>query len=119
VNVITLPQIQDLALHLGELHEISLSLILQPVQVPVNGSTTSWCTRHPSQFCIICEAAEDALHFSIQDEEVKQYWPQYPPLWSPLVTYLQTDFVPLVTTLQAWQKAIRLGKHDFLSANPC
>ncbi|KAK4809169.1 hypothetical protein QYF61_006427 [Mycteria americana] len=45
-----LPQVQVFALLLVELHEVPLSLFLQPVEVPLDGSTTLWCISHPSQF---------------------------------------------------------------------
>lgn len=54
------PQFQDFALFLVELHEISVSSPLQPVQV-------------------ICEFTQGALYLIIQiiTEDVKQDWTQY------------------------------------------
>ena len=104
-----------------ELHEVPFSSFLQPVEVPLKGSTPIWCTRPSSQFRIICKYAKGALYSIIQiiNEEVKQYWPQYWPLSTPLAISLQLDFVSLITSLWAWQCnrfSVRLTVH--LSA-PC
>ena len=40
---------QDLALSLVELHEASISPFLQPVEVPLDGSTILWYSSHSSQ----------------------------------------------------------------------
>lgn len=50
-----------------EMHEVRLSPFLQPVQIPLNGSTALHCTMllpvssHFFQFCVSCEPAEDTL----------------------------------------------------------
>lgn len=101
------PQVQDLVFPFVQCSKTSLSLILQSVQFPVNGSTTSSCTCHSSQFGIICELAEGTLCHSIQviNEEIKQYWPSYQPLWyttsdSPPTGLFSTDHNPLGLTVQ-------------------
>jgi len=40
-------QVQDFV----ELHEIPVGPFLQPVEVPLDGSTTSWSMNSSSQFC--------------------------------------------------------------------
>ncbi|KAK4810833.1 hypothetical protein QYF61_008805 [Mycteria americana] len=99
-------QVQDFALPLVELHEVPVSPFLQSVQVPLDGSTTLWHISHSSQICVISKLAEGTLCLIIQiiNEDVEhdrtQYWGQY---WgTPLVTGLQLDFMPLITTLWAW-----------------
>ncbi|KAK4826730.1 hypothetical protein QYF61_010983 [Mycteria americana] len=73
------PQVQDFALSLDELHEVPVSPFLQPVQVPLDVSTTLWCVSHSSQLCAISILAEDALCSIIQiiNEYVEQDWTQY------------------------------------------
>lgn len=50
---VTPPWLQDLALPLVELHDVPVSLFLQPIKVPLDGSMTFWYVSHFSQFCII------------------------------------------------------------------
>lgn len=45
------PSVQDFTFSLAELHEVSISPFLQPVQVPPDGSKTVWCISHSSKFC--------------------------------------------------------------------
>jgi len=47
------PQVQGLAFPFADLQRTPVHPFLQPVWVPLNGSTTSWCVNHSSQFCII------------------------------------------------------------------
>ena len=91
------PQMQNFV----ELREVPLSPILQPVEVPLNGSTTIWCISHPSQFCIICELAEGALCpiVHIINEDVEQYCPSIDTWGALLGTGLQLIFVLLITDL--------------------
>jgi len=44
-----------------EVHEVPFSPFLQPVEVPLDGSTTLWCIGHSTQLCVICSFAEGAL----------------------------------------------------------
>ncbi|KAK4828308.1 hypothetical protein QYF61_025320 [Mycteria americana] len=73
-------QVKDFAL-LVELHEVSISLLLQPVEVPLDGSTTLWHTSCSSQFGVICKLAEGTLCPIIQiiNEDVEQDWSHYWP----------------------------------------
>lgn len=50
-------QVQNLALLVVELREVPLSQLLQPVQVPLDGSTSIWCMSHSSQFCVAFKTA--------------------------------------------------------------
>jgi len=52
------PQVEDFALLVVELHEVPVSPFLQPVQAPLDGSTTLCCISSFSQFCAICKLAE-------------------------------------------------------------
>ncbi|KAK4831783.1 hypothetical protein QYF61_019096, partial [Mycteria americana] len=61
VHGVVPPQVQDFALPLVELHEVPASPFLQPVQVPLDGSTTLWCISHSSQCGVICKLAERQL----------------------------------------------------------
>lgn len=71
------PHVLDFVLLLVELNEISISPLLQPPQVPVEGSIALWCLSYSPQFslqtfCLIIQI------FNEQDEED---WIQYPSLW--------------------------------------
>lgn len=63
------------------LQDILAGQDLQPLDVPLNGSTIIWCTKQ-SYFCYTCKSAEGLPCPAIQvvTEDVKQYWPQYQPL---------------------------------------
>ena len=76
------PCMQDLAFPLVELHNVPVSPFLQHVEVPLNWSTTIWCISRSSQFCTICKLSDGALYptIHVMNEEVKEYWPQYPVL---------------------------------------
>jgi len=54
-------QMQDFAFPFGKLHDVPVCPFLQPVEVPLHGSTIIWCINCSSQFRIICRLAEDAL----------------------------------------------------------
>jgi len=58
---VVLPQVQGFAHLFVELHEVLVSAFLQPVPVPVDGSTALWCISHLSQFCVICKPGEGTL----------------------------------------------------------
>lgn len=60
VHGVVPPQMHDFSLPLVEPNEIPCCPILQPVLVPLNGSTTIWCMSYSFQFCILCEVAEGA-----------------------------------------------------------
>lgn len=69
------------AFPLVEIHEIPLSPVLQPVEIPLSGSAT-FTVLALSLFCNVCEVAEGSLCPVVQviNEEVKQYWTQYQSL---------------------------------------
>ncbi|KAK4825192.1 hypothetical protein QYF61_025120, partial [Mycteria americana] len=69
------PQVQNFALPLVELHEVSVSPFLQPVDVPLDGSMTLQHISHSSHI---------------------------DPWGTLLVTGYQPDFVSLITTLWTW-----------------
>lgn len=54
------PQEQNLTSSLIELYKVPVSPFLQPVQGPLHGRPTLWCTSPSSHFCIFCKRAEDA-----------------------------------------------------------
>ena len=54
-------QVQDFAFAFVELHEVPVSLFLQPVEVPLNGSMILWWISCSSQVCIVCKLAKGAL----------------------------------------------------------
>ncbi|KAK4811173.1 hypothetical protein QYF61_019804 [Mycteria americana] len=85
VHGVVPPQVQDFAPPLTELYEDPVSPFLQPVEVPLDGSTTLWCIHHSSQFCVISKLAEGS-----------------DPVLTPGVHRLHLDFVPLITTLWTW-----------------
>lgn len=68
-------QMQEFIFPSVELHEIHVSPFIQPVKVPLKGSTTLWCVSHSSQFHIIYELAVSALCPSLWviNEDVEQY----------------------------------------------
>ena len=72
-------QVQDFAVLFVELHEIPLSPVLQPVQIPLDGSTATWCISRSSQYCVICKLAEVVLCPIVQvvNKDVRHYWPQF------------------------------------------
>ena len=89
-----------------ELHEIPAGPFLQPVQDPLNSSTTAWCINHLSQFCTICKLAEGTPRHSVPSSRllikilnniglIIDHW------GIPLATRLWLDFVTLITTVGA------------------
>ena len=71
-------QVQDFALLLAELPEVSVSPFLQPVKLTLDGSMPLWHV-HSSQLCVIGKLAEGTLCPIVQitEEDVKQDWTQY------------------------------------------
>lgn len=51
-------EVQNFTFPFVVLLEIPLGPVLQPVQVPLKGSTTISCTSHSTQFYIMCKLAE-------------------------------------------------------------
>jgi len=67
-------QVQDFAFPFAELFEITVGLLLQPVQVPLNSRTTICLINHFYQICITCKLSESTLCTNMQViNEVKQY----------------------------------------------
>lgn len=79
-----------------ELCEIVLSPFLQPVQVPLIGSTILGSANPSSQLYIICRLGEGVLCPSVPviSKGFNQHWFQY----QSLGTGLPPDLVPLITT---------------------
>ena len=102
------PQVQDCALLFVELDEVPVSPFLQPVVVPLDGSTTVGCISHSSQFDVICKLAESILcpvRWIINDD-VKwdwiQCWPQrYTASYWPPTRLCSTDQHPLGPDLES------------------
>lgn len=67
---VTSLQMQDVAFPVDELRVIPLSPVLQPVQLPLNSSRTTWCTLYSFRFCVICKLADSIVQ--ILNDEVKQ-----------------------------------------------
>ena len=104
---VVLPQVQDFTLPLVEFHEVLVSLFLQPVKVPLDGTTTLRCISHSFQFCVIYKFAEGTLCPIIQNinEDVKQdqtpYWPLgYTTSYWPPTRPCATDHHPLGPAFQ-------------------
>ena len=76
-------QMQDIALAFVELQEIPVGPSLQPVKVPLNGSTPIWCIDHSSQFCITCKLAEGCTDYIRSSEPSLTFW-------SPVCLLLRT-----------------------------
>lgn len=89
-------QEQDLAFHIVQCNEIPIGPFLLPFKVPLNSSTTIWWVNHCSPFHRVCELAEASLGPITLVINAKQYW--IAVLITPLVTGLQLDFIPLMTT---------------------
>lgn len=52
---------QDFLFPLDELHDVSVISFLQPLEVPLDGSTSLCSVSCSSQFCVSCKSAEDVL----------------------------------------------------------
>jgi len=80
VNEVVPPQkVQDFALLLVELHDVPVSLFLQPVKVSLVWSMTLWCISRSFQSCVISKLVEGTLCpiVQIMNKDVKQDWIQY------------------------------------------
>ena len=77
VDGVAPPQAQSSALPFVEWPDIPVCPILQPVGIPLDGSTAIWCITHPSQFCIICKPEGTVCPiFQVTNEDAKQHWTQ-------------------------------------------
>ena len=57
---VVLAEVQDFALLLVEPHEVPVSSVRQPVEVPVDGSTALWCVSHSFQFVSSAKSHRDS-----------------------------------------------------------
>lgn len=57
---VILAQVQDLVFTFDEIHEVSISPFLQPVQVPLNSIPTLQCYNHFLQFGVSPKLAKSA-----------------------------------------------------------
>lgn len=86
-----------------DVDSIPVTLFLQPVEVPLNSGTNTWCISQSSQLCISCRLAEGELLFHHPGlmKRINSLGPSIDPCGTPLVNGLQLDFVLLFTTLSA------------------
>lgn len=91
-------------LSFAELHEFTLSLILQPVQVHWNGSTAVSISVTPSFVPSTDMKSVRCPIFWIINEDVwgRVLAPESIPSITRPVSYLQPDFVPPISTLWTW-----------------
>ena len=92
---------QIFAVPLAELYEVPVSPFLQPVVVPLDGSTTLWSISHSSRFGVISKLAEDTFCTIIQiiNEDVKQDRTQYWPLGCTSSHWPLIRLCNMITTL--------------------
>lgn len=118
------PQEKDLAFPFTELHEILLSLLVQPVQVPLNGSTTIWFANDSSQLYIICKVGKSALYLSatVTTTFLTSTVSNINTWHTPLGNGLQLDIVLLIPMLWAQkftqisvQLSVRLSSPYFIN----
>ncbi|KAK4814406.1 hypothetical protein QYF61_018165 [Mycteria americana] len=79
---VALTQMQDPALGLVEPHEVHMGLLLQLVQIPLDGIPSLRRVNRTTQLGVVCKLAEGVLDPTVYviDEDVKQYWSRYGPL---------------------------------------
>jgi len=58
------PQMQDIALHLVEPHEVYKGPFLKLIQVPLDGIPSFWHVNCTTQLCVVCKLAEGALNLA-------------------------------------------------------
>lgn len=75
------PQGQDVAFPFALLQEIPAGQDLQPVNMPLNGSTTIWRINQSSYFCHTCKSTEGVPCpiNQVINEDGKQHWSQCQP----------------------------------------
>lgn len=80
----------------------ALKLSENTAKVPLNGSTTAWCTSHSSQTGTSCKHAEGAICSSSRSltKVLNRIGPDIKPQGTSLVTGLQLDIVLLITSLR-------------------
>lgn len=73
VHEAALPQLQDSAL-LVEPYKVPVRSFLEPVEVPLDGSTSFWCTSHSSQRGVIRKHTDSTLtHYLYLNEDVHKH----------------------------------------------
>lgn len=84
-------QMQNSMFPLFQLRDVCVIPFLQPVEGPLDGHMTLWCTGHSAQFVVIYQLAESGLNPTIQivNEDVEQFWSQY-----SLLEYTASDWPP-------------------------
>lgn len=88
------------ALHFPvELHEVPLGPFVRPVAVSPAGSTALWHISRSSQFRVISKLSATSSRPLMKT--LNRTRPSVDPWGAALVTGLQLDFVPLITTLWA------------------
>lgn len=73
-----------------ELQEVIAGVLLQLVEVPMNGSFVLHHTNDFTVFSIICSFTKCVLHPTtrVTNEDVKQHWPHYQSLGSAITSHL-------------------------------
>lgn len=100
VSGAVLPQLQNFALPLVDLYEATAKPFLQPVQVPLDGILTLWCISPSSKTGLISKTARVPSPSLLMKKWVKEGLDTVLTSGgSAGVTGLQSDFVPLITTL--------------------
>lgn len=94
------PQVLEFVFPLHQLLYVSLWPIIQPVDVPLSASKTTWCV---SQFWNICKLVKSALCFTIQvfNKELSSTRMSVNCCWLPLLTCIYLDLALLITSLWA------------------
>jgi len=54
-------QVQEFALSHIQLLDVLIGPFFQPLNVPLDGNTTLWCTSHSSHFCVMCKLAKGTI----------------------------------------------------------
>jgi len=85
------PQVQSFAFPSVELPGVPVSPLLQPMEVPrMVAQPAGVAATPPSAKLLRVHSVPSSSSLKMT---VKQYWPQYLPRGTPLVTALQLDFV--------------------------
>jgi len=109
-------RVQDFAVLLVELHEVSVSPIIQPVKVPLGDSSTVWHISYSSQFCIINKLAR--VHSASSSRSLMKMLnrtaPSIDPWAIPGNTGPQPDFVPLTSPLGLAIQPVFIPPHSLL-----
>jgi len=98
---VVLPQVQDPALALVELHQVPLCPTLQPVQVSLMAAQPSGVSTTPPSLVSPADLLRVHSNSSSRSlmKKLNKTGPSTDPWGTPLVTGLQLDSAPLMTTL--------------------